>query len=42
MSITEPQHIVSPLMQLVRIQSLLLSNVMLMVLMSDGVCGSFT
>ena len=36
---SEPQHIVSPLVQLV--QSLLLSNVMLMVLMSDGVSVSF-
>ena len=37
---SERQHIVSPLTQLV--QSLLLSNVMLMTLMSDGVSGSFT
>ena len=39
-TVYSPQHILSPLVQLV--QSLLLSNVMLMVLMSDGVSVSFT
>ena len=38
---SESQHILSPLLAQL-IQSLLLSNVMLMILMSDGVSGSFT